>query len=451
MTGFQEGGEPSVWLVNVEPSMAQNLSRVAAGLRLKLALANDLKGIPSGAFVVVRCDATGDVQDQVLHALIPRLDMAQSVIWPILAEGVPAHWADRLIQAGVTDVLPLPVSTRMIVHRFRLLLELWQRRRMETRDRTSLRNLSTERDQILSHLEEGLILLDRHGLIVDANTAATDALVCPREQLLGSSVAKVLTAPWVEDPLLEWCDHPLFHPIVNAETVQIEDTHFWRIDGEALSVTCRLAPLETTGAGAGRLLIVFRDITVQKAEEALVDQLTRYDAITGLANAPLMRHFLLKAMARALRNDRLLAVMYIDLDDFTCINETFGRKAGNHLLRSVGRRLRGCIRTGDLVCRYHEDTFIIVLDEMRSPEDAERVAEQMLQRMKTPHDVLGAPIVVHVSIGLALYPSQSIGIDTLLERAAQATGRVKAAGKNNYLCYSESDQTATQRSSSEMH
>lgn len=448
MTGFQVGGEPSVWLINMDPSIAQNLSRVAASLRLKLVLAQDLKRVPGGSFVVAYCDGTGGMQDELLHHLLPRGDMAQGVVWVHLADSLPLHLADRLIQAGVSDVLVSPISTRMLLHRFRLLLELWQRRRLDYRDRSALHALVSERDQILAHLEEGVLLLDPQGSIVDANAAAVEWLVCPREQLLGTPIAKLLTAPWVEDPLLEWCDHPLFHPIINAETMQFDDTHFWRADGEALPVSCRITPLES--AGEGRLLMLFRDITVRKAEEALVDQLTRYDAVTGLANAPLMRHFLLKAMARALRNDRLLAVLYVDLDDFGCLNDSFGRKAGNQLLRSVGRRLRGCIRTGDLVCRYHEDTFIIVLDEVRSTEDAERVAEQILQKMNTPHDV-GAQIVVHVSIGLAFYPSQSIGIDTLMERAAHAAMLVKQRGKNHYLCFSDGEPVKVQRLASEFH
>lgn len=448
MAGFQEVGEPSVWLINIGSSVAQHLSRIAAGLRLKLVLSNDLSRVPSGAFVVVYCDGAGPLQDELLHDWLPRIDLTHTMVWVHLADTAPVQWVDRLLQAGVSDVLSAPAGSRMLAHRFRLLLELWQRRRLESRERSILSFVMNERDQILSHVEEGLLVLDRHGAIIDANAAAIDWLVSPREHLLGTSVSRLLCAPWVEDPLLEWCDHPLFLPVTCAQVAQLEDTHLWRADGEMLPVSCRLIPLENSPDG--RLLLLFRDITVRKAEEALVDQLTRYDAVTGLANAPLMRHFLLKAMARALRNDRLLAVLYVDLDDFGCLNDSFGRKVGNQLLRSVGRRLRGCIRTGDLVSRYHEDTFIIVLEEVRSTEDAERIAEQILNRLNTPHDV-GAQIVVHASIGLAFYPSQSIGIDTLLQRAANAAMQVKQRGKNHYQTFSDESPAKVQRLMSEFH
>lgn len=448
MTRSEEVSEPAVWLVNVDSAIAQHLSRVACGLRLKLLLAPALADVPSGAFAVVFCDGTGTAQDELLHAWLSHIDPASTLVWALLAESAPTHWVDRLLQGGVTDVMVVPSSNRMIVHRFRLLLELWQRRRLETRERHALAAASYEHDQILAHLDEGVLLLDRNGTIIEVNAAATEWLVSPRERLLGGPVSGLLAGPWADDPLLDWCEHPLFLPITRAQAAQFDDTHFWRADGEMLPVTCRLVPLEHSPEG--RLLLVFSDITVRKAEEALVDQLTRYDAVTGLANGPLMRHFLLKAMARALRNDRLLALLYIDLDDFTCINESFGRKTGNQLLRSVGRRLRGCIRTGDLVSRYHEDTFIIVLDEVRSPEDAARIAEQILLKFNTPHDV-GAQIVVHASIGLAFYPSQSIGIDTLLQRAANAAMKVKQQGKNNYQIHGDEEPTRVQRIPSEFH
>lgn len=448
MTGFESVGDPAVWLVNVEPGVAQTLARVASGLRLKLILADDVSAVPSGAFLVVQCDSAFSSQGEHLQQWLAAVEHAHTVTWVLAPGVVPAQWLDRLLQGGVTDTLVIPASSRVMVHRFKLLLELWQRRRLESRERLALEAERLEREQILAQLEEGVLIFDRDGTVLDANNAALEWLVCPREQLLGSPVARLLAGPWSEDPLIDWCDHPLFVPVTRAEAIRLDDTHLWRADGEMLPVACRLHPLDASADG--RLMLVFTDITVRKAEEALVDQLTRYDAVTGLANAPLMRHFLLKAMARALRNDRLLAVLYVDLDDFGCINESFGRKTGNQLLRSVGRRLRGCIRTGDLVSRYHEDTFIIVLDEVRSEEDAERIAEQILLKLGTPHDV-GAQIVVHASIGLAFYPSQSIGIDTLLQRAADTAMQVKAQGKNNYRTYSVDDSARVPRALSEFH
>lgn len=448
MTGEGDLGEPAVWLVNVEASIAQALSRVASGLRLKPRLSSDFSAVPAGAFVVIQFDHGFSVQGDALQAWLASVENAYLVTWVLVPDLAPVQWLDRLLQSGITDTLVVPASSRVLVHRFKLLLELWQRRRLETRERMALQAIRQEHDQILSQLEEGVLVLDQQGLVVDANSAAIEWLVCPREHLLGLPIARLLAGPKVDDPLVDWCEHALFLPITRAEAARVDDTHLWRADGEMLPVACRLQPLE--GSQDGRLILVFSDITIRKAEEALVDQLTRYDAVTGLANAPLMRHFLLKAMARALRNDRLLAVLYVDLDDFGCINESFGRKAGNQLLRSVGRRLRGCIRTGDLVSRYHEDTFIIVLDEVRSEEDAERSAEQILQKLGTPHDV-GAQIVVHASVGLAFYPSQSIGIDTLLQRAADAAMLVKSQGKNNYHTYTTDDNARVHRVLSEVH
>ncbi len=168
-----------------------------------------------------------------------------------------------------------------------------------------------------------------------------------------------------------------------------------------------------------------------QAQEIQPQQLTRHDPVTGLVNVSLMRHFLLKAMARALRNDRRLAVLYIDLDDFHCINESFGLNGGNSLLKSVGQRIKNCIRIGDLVSRYQNDAFMVVLDEIRHDKDVEKVAQQIMGQLNTPHDLSGVPIISHASIGISFYPQGSIGIEGLIDQAIQAMRWVKLHGKNN--------------------
>ena len=125
----------------------------------------------------------------------------------------------------------------------------------------------------------------------------------------------------------------------------------------------------------------------------------------------------------------------MDLDDFHCINETFGRSGGDSLLRSVGRRLKSCIRTGDMVSRYQNDAFMIVLDEVRGAADVEKLARQMLKHLNTPHDLSGVPVVSHASIGVAFYPDGAKGIDDLIDHAKEAMEQVKSRGKNGYHVY----------------
>ena len=101
------------------------------------------------------------------------------------------------------------------------------------------------------------------------------------------------------------------------------------------------------------------------------------------------------------------------------------------MLKSVGRRLKNCIRTGDLVSRYQDDAFMVVLDEVRREQDVEKVAKQMIEKLSKPHDLSGVPVVAHASIGIAFYPNGSIGIDRLIELAVEAMQWVKLNGKNN--------------------
>lgn len=311
----------------------------------------------------------------------------------------------------------------------RLLLELQQRRNLQAKEQQLLQDLAYQKDRLLETMPDGVLMLTSDGYISDVNDFSLEALGYGRENLVGSHVSQLLCPSESRDPLLDWCEHPLYSSLSTQQDAAIEDSQLWRSDGSTLPVNVSLAVLYP--GQAPEYLVVFQDISIRKAEEAELDQLTRYDPVTGLANVSLMRHFLLKAMARVLRNDRRLAVLYVDLDDFHCINENFGKAGGDSLLRSVGRRLKNCIRTGDMVSRYQGDAFMVILDEIRSAADVEKLAQQILEKLNTPHDLSGVPVVAHASIGIAFYPEGTTGIDDLIDQAKEAMEWVKLNGKNN--------------------
>ncbi len=335
----------------------------------------------------------------------------------------------------VADIWEGPDLLSLAERKCRLYLELLQRRLLQAKEEQMLIEMAYQKDRLLSALRDGVLMLTAEGYLSDLNDFAIESLGYGRENLIGAHISQILCPPDSSDPLIDWCEHPLHTAFATQQDSSIEDTVVWRSDGTELPVNCELAVMYP--GQAPEYLLVFQDLSIRKAEEEQLNQLTRYDPVTGLASISLLRHFLLKAMARALRNSRRLALLYVDLDDFHCINESFGRSGGDSLLRSVGRRLKNCIRTGDMVSRYQSDAFMIVLDEVRRPEDVEKLARQMLQNLNTPHDLSGVPVVSHASIGVAFYPDGAMGIDDLIDHAKEAMDWVKLHGKNAHHVYGD--------------
>lgn len=162
------------------------------------------------------------------------------------------------------------------------------------------------------------------------------------------------------------------------------------------------------------------------------------DSLTGLSN----RAYFLAQLERIIQYRQMnryfhFAVLFIDLDGFKPVNDAFGHKAGDMVLRHVAKLLQGCVRKGDLVGRHGGDEFTVLLNDVNSPAEAARVADTILAKLRKPIDV-GTPVIVGASIGIAMSTNLHDHADDLLRDADGAMYRAKAKGKN---CYSISDQT----------
>lgn len=160
------------------------------------------------------------------------------------------------------------------------------------------------------------------------------------------------------------------------------------------------------------------------------------DSLTGLPNRVLLRERLERAMARAKRHRRRLAVLFIDVDRFKQINDSLGHTIGDALLCSVAQRLRGCVRQTDTVSRFAGDEFVLVLDELSSVDDAGQIADKILVAMNAPHAIEGHDLHVTVSMGVSLYPDDGGDAESIIRNADIAMYHVKEAGRNSYEFFS---------------
>ncbi len=208
-----------------------------------------------------------------------------------------------------------------------------------------------------------------------------------------------------------------------------------RPDGEVRSILQRAESLTDTTGRPERRFAVARDVTDQRSlERQLVRQAT-HDPLTGLPNRALLFDRLDRALARARRDGRSSAVLYLDLDRFKDVNDTLGHDAGDRLLVAVTARLRDCLREEDTLARQGGDEFTILLEDTTDVNAAARVAERLAAVLAVPFAIAGQEHRVTTSIGIVLATSAYERPEDLLRDADIAMYRAKESGKARYAIF----------------
>jgi diguanylate cyclase (GGDEF)-like protein len=171
--------------------------------------------------------------------------------------------------------------------------------------------------------------------------------------------------------------------------------------------------------------------SLQAANEQL-RSIALYDQLTGLPNRFLLEDRLTQAMVRADRAQNSFAVMFVDLDGFKAVNDTYGHRVGDDLLRAVGRCLTKCIRKEDTVARSGGDEFIVVLGSLGDPGDAAIIGAKIVHELSKPVHVEQHEVGVSCSVGISVYPEDGRDVNTLMVNADVAMYHAKRTGRNNY-------------------
>ncbi|NVJ60008.1 MAG: EAL domain-containing protein [Gammaproteobacteria bacterium] len=184
-------------------------------------------------------------------------------------------------------------------------------------------------------------------------------------------------------------------------------------------------------------VIVFSNITEKRLAEEKLSFLARYDSLTGLPNRNLFHDRLDHAMALATRRNHKVAVMFIDLDGFKKVNDSYGHQAGDLLLKRTADLISDCIREEDTLARLSGDEFLLIIEEFQSTDQLTAVADKILATMAQPIEIGGAQIVVTCSIGISQYPLDAKDVESLMKYADTAMYHAKENGKNSYSLYQD--------------
>ncbi len=203
-----------------------------------------------------------------------------------------------------------------------------------------------------------------------------------------------------------------------------------RKDGSVYPEWLSLAAIRDAQGQIQEYVGVFSDITRRKENEEQIRRQANYDALTGLPNRTLLVDRLDRAMAAAHRERTKVGLLFIDLDRFKGVNDSLGHVVGDELLQQVARRLLAGLRETDTVARFGGDEFVVVLEGLHQASEAAQVAKTLIAAVGVPFELAGREIFIGASVGVTLYPDDSIDADTMLRNADMAMYRAKDAGRN---------------------
>ncbi len=209
---------------------------------------------------------------------------------------------------------------------------------------------------------------------------------------------------------------------------------------------CRIFPEFAPDGSVTSVVSLSRDISERRRAEEQIEKLAYYDSLTGLPNRTLLKDRLGQVLAQARRDDRQVAVLFLDLDRFKGINDTLGHECGDLLLKAVAERLQECVRSADTVARLGGDEFVLILPAVHKGDGGGQAARKVLESLSVPYDLDGQEVYCSSSIGIALFPMDGEDVDALLKNADTAMYVAKERGRSNFQFFSrEMNQRAVER------
>src|SRR6202142_4301316 len=357
------------------------------------------------------------------------------VMLPILALGVIGAWfiarqlarpiavliksADRIGQGDYTR--PLGVARRDELGDLQHALERMRQKLSET---TITKNYL---DTVLNSLSDSVLVTSADGLIKSCNDAA--------QRLLGYSEAEMISKPL--HSFVDPAHRGAFDGVNSA--LDARETVLRTASGQTIPVSIAISPISTADPQFQGDIYVARNITERKRAERRIRYLARYDTLTKMPNRMQFQHLLQQAIARSHRNQRSLALLYLDLDRFKEVNDTFGHSAGDRTLEILSERLTRSLSKDTVIGRLAGDEFAMFIDDL--PIDTDNrpnlagLARNLLDEISRTFYVNQQEVYLTASVGIAICPYDAENVIDLIRNADAAMYHSKQNGGNTWAFY----------------
>ncbi len=301
----------------------------------------------------------------------------------------------------------------------------------------------------LNSIGDAVLCTDGFGRITYLNLVAETMTGWRREEATGRPLAEVFRTVDRSTPKSAR-DSVKMAVEQNITAERIVDCVLMRRDGFESVIEDSTAQIRDRAGRVIGVVIVFHDVSAERAMSHQMTHAAQHDFLTNLPNRLLLNDRIAQSISLARRQNRTLAVIFLDLDRFKYINDSLGHAIGDKLLQSVSKRLLAGLRGSDTVSRQGGDEFVILLTQIADPEDLARNARKILLLLNAPHSIGGQDLLIGGSIGISVYPADGEDAETLIKNADTAMYRAKERGRNNFQFFTaEMNSKAVERQSLE--
>src|SRR5467141_2125957 len=334
-----------------------------------------------------------------------------------LAKEAVARGAQDYLLAGHRDSYSLPRALRSAIERKTVEDALY---------------LERERAVVtLNSIGDAVLCTDICGNITYLNLVAETMTGWCREEATGKPLAEVFRI--IDGATRKTSRDPMEMAVEQNRTVGLTvNCGLIRRDGFESAIEDSAAPIHDRAGRVTGAVIVFHDVSASRAMSVKMTHSAEHDVVTNLPNRVLLNDRITQSIALARRQNRPIAVIFLDLDRFKYINDSLGHAIGDQLLQSVSKRLLASVRSSDTVSRQGGDEFVILLSGITHPGDAATSARKILLSLTAPHSIGGQDLHIDGSIGISVYPEDGQDPETLIKNADTAMYYAKERGRNNF-------------------
>lgn len=373
----------------------------------------------SGDEIVVMADESGLLRSRLTLDVFGAAVQLEGVGDPTLYDPAPYTSVWVILGAGAIAALGLSISLQTLVRSRAAAFATANHATQRLAAVGSRFQASFDRAPI------GMAELDEQGNVVAINPALCHQIGRPAEDIIATSLSSHVFEADREAHQLR-----VETLLAGAEEAAQGEHRFVHDDGTTVWVHESMSSITTGPAGDRSLLVQSQDTTAQRHAAWELAQQALHDDLTGLPNRALFLNRLKHALVRANRSERMVAVMFIDIDRFKVINDSLGHDVGDHLLRNIADRLRKVTRQGDTVARFGGDEFVLLVEGVSGESEAAAAAQRVQHAFSSPFELSATPTYVSASIGITLSSPGDESADALLRDADAAMYRAKEAGRN---------------------